>query len=108
MADQGISTVLGNSFIIRNGKLEVAAGAANTVGTVAGTVAAGDDPRITGAASTAAVSAMLAAFRAEIVAAGVPLTGSTPPPAPGAIVSRMSRRDGSALLRRDGSTLLHR
>lgn len=80
MADQGISTVLGNGFVIRNGKIEVQAG---TVGTTSGTVAAGDDPRITGAASAAAVSGMLAAFRAELISAGVPLTGGgTPAPTP--------------------------
>lgn len=57
MADQGISTILGNGFVIRNGKLEVEAG---TVGTTSGTVAAGDDPRIVNAVQASALDALLA------------------------------------------------
>lgn len=53
--------------------LSLGSAAVRDVGVTSGTVAAGDDARITGAASAAMVAAALTALRAQLIAAGVPL-----------------------------------
>ena len=53
--------------------LSLGSAAVRDVGATPGTVAAGDDARITGAASAKMLAAALADLRAQLIAAGVPL-----------------------------------